>query len=101
MKKLSRLASIALLTGLLSATAAEARTRVYVRIGPPAAVVETRTVAPGPGYVWVPGYQQWNGTSYVWTRGSWQTPPRHHAHWVTGRWTHSRHGYYWTEGRWR
>ena len=43
------------------AACAAPRGRVYVRVGPPAPIVETRIVAPGPGYVWVPGYHAWNG----------------------------------------
>ena len=52
-----------IVAGTLSASAAsaDASTRVYVRIGPPAPIVETRVVAPGPGYVWVGGYHTWAG----------------------------------------
>src|SRR6266545_1274183 len=53
---------------LLSATVAASpacaapRGRLYVRVGPPAPIIETRIVAPGPGYVWVPGYHRWSGS---------------------------------------
>jgi hypothetical protein len=101
MRILSRLAIVALLTGLFTATAAEARTRVYVRIGPPPVVVERQVISPGAGYVWVPGHQVWDGYRYVWVRGSWMVAPRYHRTWVSGRWQHERRGYYWTDGRWR
>ena len=101
MRILSRLAIVALLTGLFTATAAEARTRVYVRIGPPPVVVERQVISPGPGYVWVPGHQVWDGYRYVWVRGSWMVAPRYHRAWVSGRWRHEHRGYYWTDGRWR
>jgi hypothetical protein len=84
------------------AAAAEARTRVYVRVGPPAPVVEVRATAPGRGYVWVGGYHHWNGRAYVWTAGRWVRPPRARAVWVAPHWSHDRrHGWYFVAGRWR
>jgi hypothetical protein len=74
---------------------------VYVRIAPPAPVVETRVVAPGPGYVWVGGFHRWDGKAYAWVPGHWVVPPRPHAAWVPGHWAHSHHGYWWKEGHWK
>lgn len=55
-------------------------------------VVVVRTAPPAPrdepvpavrhGYVWTPGYWNWNGHRYVW---------------VAGRYVRARHGYYWRE----
>ena len=59
----------------MSAAAAEARTRVYVRVGPPAPVVEVRVGSPGRRHVWVAGYHHWNGHAYVWSPGRWAVPP--------------------------
>ena len=103
MKKYLPLAALSLLT-LLPVASASAGTRVYVRIGPPTPVVEVRSVAPGPGYIWVPGYHRWDGAAYVWVPGAWAVPPpSHHYHaWAPGHWAHhSHHGYYWVEGHWR
>ena len=93
---------------LLSATVgvapacAASRSRVYVRVGPPAPIVETRIVAPGPGYVWIPGYHRWSGSAYLWMPGRWDRPPRARAVWVPGRWVHAgRRGWYFAEGHWR
>ena len=36
---------------------------VIVKVRPPRDVVETRVAAPGPGYVWIGGYHQWNGNA--------------------------------------
>jgi hypothetical protein len=75
---------------------------VYVKIAPPAPVVETRVVAPGPGYVWVGGFHRWDGHAYVWVPGHWAQPPRPHAVWVAGHWVHHpHHGWYWKEGHWK
>jgi len=74
---------------------------VVVRIAPPVAVVETRTVSPGAGYVWTRGYHRWDGNRYVWTAGEWRRPPREHAEWVDHRWEHRKDGYVFVEGHWK
>jgi hypothetical protein len=88
---------------ILMAAPASASThaRVYVRVGPPAPVVEVRSAAPGPKFVWVDGYQRWNGRAYVWVPGRWAVPPHPRAVWVPARWVHDRHGWYVVKGHWR
>jgi len=94
--------TVAIVGSLMAAPAcASPRGRVFVRVGPPAPIVEVRAVAPGPRYVWVPGYHAWNGAAYVWTPGSWLVPPRPRAVWVPGRWVRARRGWYFAEGYWR
>jgi len=96
------LVSAALAASVACATAAPARARVYVRVGPPAPIVETRVVAPGPGYVWIPGYHRWDDRAYVWVPGRWDRAPRARARWVPARWVHDRrNGWYLIEGHWR
>jgi len=76
--------------------------RLYVRVGPPAPIVEVRAVSPGRGFIWVPGYYRWDGRGYIWMAGTWQRPPRARARWVPGHWARDRrHGWYFVEGRWR
>ena len=90
------------LTVAVSPACAASRSRLYVRVGPPAPIVETRVVAPGPDYVWIPGYHHWNGSAYAWVAGRWDRPPRAHATWVPGRWVREgRRGWYFVEGHWR
>jgi hypothetical protein len=92
---------VVLAGGLLGVpAAASAATRVYVRVGPPAAVVE-RVVVARPGYVWTPGYHRWNGRTYVWVPGRYVIPPRPHAVWVPGHWERERRGWFWIAGTWR
>ena len=97
------LLGLALLVGTLATSAACAapRGRLYVRVGPPRPIVETRIAAPGPGYVWVSGYHTWNGAAYVWAPGRWDRPPRARAVWVPAQWARDRHGWYLVEGHWR
>jgi len=92
-----------LLLGFTTAvmTVLPAMSQVVVRVGPPAAIVETRPAMPGPGYVWTPGYHRWDGAHYVWTGGAWVLPPHPHAHWVAHRWVRRHGGYVLVEGHWR
>ena len=75
--------------------------QVVVRVGPPAPLVERRAPAPGPGYVWTPGYHRWDGRAYVWMPGAWVRPPHPHAHWVRAHWVHRHGGWVLVEGHWR
>ena len=88
-----------LLAGGLAVSAMAAE--VYVRVGPPRPVYERRVVSPGPGYVWVPGYHNYEGNSYVWVPGRWERPPRARARWERHHWVKRRGGWVLVEGRWR
>ncbi len=74
---------------------------VYVRVAPPPPIPEVLLTSPGPDFVWVRGYQRWDGTTFVWVPGNWQRAPRARAVWRDGHWKHARHGWYWVEGHWR
>lgn len=75
--------------------------QVVVRVGPPAPVVEHYGPAPHPGWVWQPGYHNWDGNRYVWHAGMWAQPPHPHAVWVQHRWVHRHGGWVLVEGHWR
>src|SRR5689334_9202392 len=74
---------------------------VLVTEAPPPVRVETRTVAPGPGYVWTSGYWRWNGARYEWVSGSWVLRPRTTALWVEGHWERRPGGWIWIAGHWQ
>ena len=78
-----------------------ASARVVVNIAPPIPVVETVAPAPGPGYVWIPGYHLWDGHAYVWVPGTWVLPPRPHARWEPPHWKRTHGGWFFVEGHWR
>ena len=82
-------------------TTGPATGEVLVTQAPPAPRVEVQTVAPGPGYVWTPGYWRWTGTDYVWTSGVWVVRPRASAVYVRGHWEHHAGGWVWIPGHWR
>lgn len=74
---------------------------VVVAKRPPHVRSEARTVAPGPGYVWIGGYWRWTGANYVWVSGHWVPRPRPAAVWVEGHWSRGPGGWIWVEGHWR
>jgi hypothetical protein len=74
---------------------------IVVKVRPPRAVVEHRSVRPSPRHVWIGGYHRWDGHAYAWQQGRWEAPPREHAVWVAPRWEHRNGGYVFVEGRWR
>ena len=86
--------------GLFMAIGA-ANAQVVVQIAPPRPLVEVRPVAPGPNYVWTPGYHHWDGHAYAWSAGAWVVPPRPHARWVAHRWVRRNGGWVMVEGHWR
>jgi hypothetical protein len=78
-----------------------ARVGVVVGLAPPAPVVEVAPAPPAPGYVWQPGYWNWNGVQYVWVPGVYVVPPYAHAVWVPGSWVRHGGGWVWGPGHWR
>ncbi len=97
MKKLVLLAVCGMLLSLPSAFAQ----RIVVGVAPPPVVEEHPGRRPHPGWVWIPGYQRWNGRRYVWVRGRWMMPPRPRAVWIAGHWRQTRRGWVWVPGHWR
>ena len=96
---LKRLIGLIFAGGLIfSAAAAD----FVIRIAPPRVVAQRRDRAPGPGYVWVQGYQSYNGQGYQWVPGRWEQPPRPRARWVAHKWNHQKNGnWVMAEGHWR
>ena len=88
----------------LAAGAFAAPTRAGAGVGaesidpsPPLPRVEN--VAPRDGYVWAPGYWEWNRRSYHWVTGSYIFERRRY-HWVADQWEQA--GGHWNlmRGRW-
>jgi hypothetical protein len=96
---MKKILATVLLTLTLFPAAALAQTVIVVR--PPPPIVERPGPVPGPRYVWIPGYQRWNGRSYVWVRGHYVIPPRAGAVWVPPRYAQRPGGYVFVAGHWR
>jgi WXXGXW repeat (2 copies) len=77
---------------------AEARVAVDIDVAPPAPRV---IVAPPPraGFVWAPGYWNWNGRAHVWHEGYWVRERRGY-HWVPDAWVARGPHYHYQRGHW-
>jgi|SRR5476649_1491896 hypothetical protein len=52
---------------------------------PPPPARDERAPPPRDGYVWAPGYWEWNGHAYSWVSGRFMFE-HHGAHWIADRW---------------
>src|SRR5271170_8495163 len=92
----------AVLWGVLLLGGVTAVAQTVVRIAPPPPVrVGVIGSTPGTGYVWIGGYQRWNGSGYMWVAGRWVRPPRAGAIWVAPRYGKSGGGWVYHKGYWR
>jgi len=78
--------------------AAQASLNVMIGTPPPQPIYEV-VPAPRAGYVWAPGYWQWNGYRHVWTSGRWMAERRGY-HWVPDRWAQHQNGWRHEPGHW-
>jgi len=91
-----------LLLFALLMTAGIASAQVVIRVAPPRPVrVGVVGVAPGPGYVWREGWQEWRGGAYVWVPGGWVRPPHPGWGWVPPHYRRAQGGYIFVPGHWR
>jgi YXWGXW repeat-containing protein len=77
---------------------------VTIESAPPPMRHEVVVASPGPGFVWVAGYWDWDGATYLWVPGSWVTVDAGYT-WVRpryvrrgGGWVYVR-GYYYHRAR--
>jgi hypothetical protein len=77
-----------------------AATFISVSFAPPPLPVYAQPVAPGPDFMWIPGYWAWNGVGYYWVPGTWVLAPYVGALWTPGWWGWSSGAYIWHPGYW-
>jgi len=73
-----------------------------INVAPPAAQYEA-VGAVRPGFVWAPGYWQWdpNVHHHVWIAGSY-IPERNGYYWIAPAWVQGPHGgWHFRQGRWQ
>jgi hypothetical protein len=87
------LLALCIAAGSIGAVAsAPALADIYVRVAPPAPRHEVVPVM-RPGWVWAPGYWNWNGHRYVWVSGH-RVRAHRGQHWRPHQWVEDH-------GRWR
>ena len=72
----------------------------HVHIAPPHVRIETRSVAPGPDYVWVGGFWDWQGDQWIWVPGRWDRPAERDVIWVSPRYEREEDGWRYEPGHW-
>lgn len=91
----------ALMVGVAPAASAQVAVGVSVRIGPPPLrVVAVQPIAPGPGYLWTPGYWAYGPAGYYWVNGAWVMAPAPGMLWTPGYWGWEGGLYRWHVGYW-
>ena len=73
---------------------------VVVTEAPPAPVVETVTISPGPEFIWVGGCWEWR-SHWVWEGGHWARPVRPGAVWVPHHYERRGGVHVFIRGGWR
>jgi len=73
---------------------------IVVTAAPPAPMVETVTVSPGPAFVWIGGNWVWHNR-WVWERGHWSRPPRPGAVWVAHHYEYRNGVHVFIRGGWK
>ncbi len=73
-----------------------------ISIAPPAIPVYEQPIAPGPDYLWTPGYWQWDASvaDYFWVPGTWVAAPQPGFLWTPGYWGFNNGFYAWNAGYW-
>ncbi len=99
MRRRTQLAGLLLTLGVAGSIApASAGIGISVDIAPPPPRV-VEAPPPRPGYVWAPGYWDWDGRGYVWVDGRWEAARRGHR-WHERRWVERDHHWYAEGGVW-
>ncbi len=73
--------------------------RVLVDVPPPEAKVSTPPTPTKVGYVWSPGYWNWDGSKYVAVEGNWVAVVEKKK-WVAPVWNKEDNKWYFTAGHW-
>src|SRR5262245_8234426 len=89
--------ALAILCGPIAPSAS---TYVSITIAPPALPVYAQPIAPGPSYIWTPGYWAYAPDGYYWVPGTWVLAPFPGALWTPGYWGWSNGFYVWNAGYW-
>jgi YXWGXW repeat-containing protein len=92
------LGTLLLAGGLALPALSQAGVAVDIDVGPPAPQVEV-VPPPRPGYVWAPGYWNWEGGRHVWVGGHWMGERRGY-HWAPDHWESRGPHYHYEPGHW-
>ena len=67
---------------------------------PPPLRYERRIERPGPDYVWVRGFWDWDGDRWEWVQGRWDRPAVADVYWIPARYIRTSRGTIYEPGHW-
>ncbi|HTB68513.1 MAG TPA: DUF4124 domain-containing protein [Steroidobacteraceae bacterium] len=73
---------------------------VQASVSPPPLPDNEQPPCPDDGYLWTPGYWNWNAAGYDWIPGTWVQPPRLGVLWTPGYWEFVNAVYVFHHGYW-
>jgi hypothetical protein len=75
---------------------------IRIAIGPPMMPVYEQPICPGDGYMWTPGYWDYDDSvsDYYWVPGTWVQAPEVGFLWTPGYWGWGEGGYLFNRGYW-
>ncbi|MGH9504132.1 MAG: YXWGXW repeat-containing protein [Terriglobales bacterium] len=78
-----------------------AQVGISVSFGPPALPVYEQPICPADGYLWAPGYWDYDDyDGYYWVPGTWVEPPQVGYLWTPGYWGWDGNAFLFHEGYW-
>lgn len=83
---------------LLSPMLASAESDIVSDVPPPVPRVEHQP-PPRDGYVWAPGYWEWNGRFFHWISGTW-IQERRKSQWMADHWQQIANQWHYIRGHW-
>ena len=95
---------VILLAGSALTTSASAQVAVGISVGfaPPELPVYEQPLCPGEGYIWTPGFWDWDpdDQDYYWVPGTWVLAPQPGYLWTPGYWGWGDRGFIFYAGYW-
>ena len=86
--------------GLMFSRPANAGVFLSINVAPPPLPVYVQPIAPGPDFIWSPGYWAYDEDGYYWVPGTWVRAPQVGYLWTPGYWGWSDGYYVWHAGYW-
>lgn len=86
--------------GMFGPHPAKAGVFLSIDVAPPPLPIYVQPIAPGPDFIWAPGYWAYDEDGYYWVPGTWVRAPRVGLLWTPGYWGWSDGYYVWHAGYW-
>ena len=100
MIKTLKIALLAVGLCALVGTPSHAQVNFSITVAPPLLPVYEQPLCPEEGYLWTPGYWDYDDGGYFWVPGAWVEPPRIGFLWTPGYWGFNDGFYVFNRGYW-